>query len=193
MSNQVIGNNKSNKNRLSRLGFLGEIFTQVAILNLISFLIVGIPILIIFYFGENISEIYDKLEISKLGTYYKIIRNQVFYALGLLYLSVFILIFYNSSIKRLRSLNIKPIYFNIYLVFMYLFIVILNIDILFYISLISLALVFILLLALPNSKKVVMEEIKEEPYTNKSYYIDIILVIVMLVFLLSLIFYHPSI
>lgn len=192
MSNQVIGNNKSNKNRLSRLGFLGEIFTQVAILNLISFLIVGIPILIIFYFGENISEIYDKLEISKLGTYYKIIRNQVFYALGLLYLSVFILIFYNSSIKRLRSLNIKSIYFNIYLVFMYLFIVILNIDILFYISLISLALVFILLVVLPNSKNVKIEKIEEEPYTNKSYYIDIILVIVMLVFLLSLVFYHPS-
>lgn len=192
MSNQVIGNNKSNKNRLSRLGFLGEIFTQVAILNLISFLIVGIPILIIFYFGENISEIYDKLEISKLGTYYKIIRNQVFYALGLLYLSVFILIFYNSSIKRLRSLNIKPIYFNIYLVFMYLFIVILNIDVLFYISLISLALVFILLVVLPNSKNVKIEKIEEEPYTNKSYYIDIILVIVMLVFLLSLVFYHPS-
>lgn len=76
---------------------------------------------------------------------------------------------------------------------MYLFIVILNIDILFYISLISLALVFILLVVLPNSNKVEIEEIKEEPYTNKSYYIDIALVLVMLVFLISLVLYHPSI
>ncbi|OCL96674.1 hypothetical protein AAX29_02006 [Aliarcobacter thereius] len=183
MSNKVIKNNK-----LSRLGFLGEIFTQLAILNLVSFLIVGIFIFIMFYFNPFGLEIFNEL-----GEYLRIMIGKVIYALGLLYLSVFVLIFYNLSIKRLRSLNINPIYFNIYLVFMYLFIVILNIDILFYISLISLALVFILLLALPNSKKVVMEEIKEEPYTNKSYYIDIILVIVMLVFLLSLIFYHPSI
>ncbi|WP_165596147.1 hypothetical protein, partial [Aliarcobacter thereius] len=77
--------------------------------------------------------------------------------------------------------------------FMYLFIVILNIDILFYISLISLALVFILLVVLPNSNKVKIEEIKEEHYTNKSYYIDIALVLVMLVFLISLVLYHPSI
>ncbi|OCL97658.1 hypothetical protein AAX29_01811 [Aliarcobacter thereius] len=76
---------------------------------------------------------------------------------------------------------------------MYLFIVILNIDILFYISLISLALVFILLVVLPNSNKVKIEEIKEEHYTNKSYYIDIALVLVMLVFLISLVLYHPSI
>lgn len=76
---------------------------------------------------------------------------------------------------------------------MYLFIVILNIDILFYISLISLALVFILLVVLPNSNKVEIEEIKEEHYANKSYYIDIALVLVMLVFLISLVLYHPSI
>ncbi|OCL85536.1 hypothetical protein AAX26_01964 [Aliarcobacter thereius] len=173
-----------NKNKINRTEYVQKIFFIITMCAGLMCITGGISLIFFNFYIDIFSQF---LKFCSYLPY-----DYIVFA-SLIFISIIFMLFYESTIKRLRSLNIKSIYFNIYLVFMYLFIVILNIDILFYISLISLALVFILLVVLPNSNKVEIEEIKEEHYANKSYYIDIALVLVMLVFLISLVLYHPSI